>query len=136
MQAAAGKTLFRVVRWDPPDRLDFMPQGQSPGYQMPPDRTPALKQSILCGVSAFDDEPDTRIPRTADARPGTACDRVCASRHPVGDGDRRGPSPRSSGRCGTRLAGVLPDPWGLLEGDRCEHRVGCLGKRVEGRAVP
>jgi hypothetical protein len=56
LESAAGRLLYRVVENDPPQRTDFVPQGQRPRYKLRRGMSPAEKQSAICGVSVFNSE--------------------------------------------------------------------------------
>lgn len=56
MESAEGRVFYRVVDHDPPDRADFLPQGQRPRYRLRPGMSAADRQSAICGVSVFESE--------------------------------------------------------------------------------
>lgn len=58
--SAAGHHFYRLLRNNPAEPSDFVPQGRVPGYQPPQRASTRLMRAIMDGVSVYDTEQAAR----------------------------------------------------------------------------
>ncbi len=54
-RSAAGRRFYRLVRSSPPTTEDFVPQGRVPGYRTRPGMAGSLLDSVMNGISVYDE---------------------------------------------------------------------------------